>query len=1362
MMMLILLTFFLTCQQWNSVLSQFILYESDRPIKTHVLYYDCLNYRKQTIRVVYQHLIDIIDDLIPYCVQPVPVDVIDEIENDVADEQGTRMSFRDIRSQNINVSHLMDWSVPVDIIERYQKYVNIFDDESNEYFYNCTQPWFGHRCQYSFNLDRNQSSFDEIVEQDFARRSGFVEYGNMPVLFPCYVLLVCDRGGSSLCLDWREICDGTVDCLDGGHDEEFCFDMEMNECGEHEYRCHNGLCIPKDLWENGLGEADCLDRSDDLLPVNVMTECYHDPSFRCEEYSCTRGTYTFVCGDGQCIEGFNKCQNGRHALLRQSFSMQGNLSEKCWISMVCLTGLMDAVNGSTCKNLLSEGHIDEYVSECDAMYEFPLIPIYSDHVRFVYTRVNNLSRAFKFLPPDYICYDPQWCDFPMKNVIFHNYSCIPMNEAPQIQVFDGLNLLNVFTSVKEYFTSCRVKFWLTKNDLAHQNHSSLYNCLNSSKLISKHRLVDLINDCHLEDDETFNDSCSLKDPFRIRCPDNNVCYASILVSGRCVPLSKTEYEWLLFKHLCNGIKDNNIHATPEKSITVDESNCNEVWPCDNMYTRCDGFRSCADGKDESNCNRSVCPAGTHECVSPTNYSVLCLPAKYVNDDHDDCLGASDEPLLCRVFLPYIENPARFRCLNSWTCVSSLQLCDGTDDCLTGRDDEVFCGNHRDVCNKERQMTNRTLVEDLLCGLSEQESKGTPYTSIHTSSDFPLTSMTTIDDWIVPLKSTSMMMITRIQENKKQEYRWPWYCNRGIEMNLTSIDDNQTMTCLCPASYYGHRCQYQSQRISLTLQLISIYRSGIYRIISLLIDDNDEKRAIESYDQYLYFVQQSCSVKINRYLLFTMRPKDYRRNYSIHIHVIEMNTMKHVGTWYFPIPFLFLPVNRIVGQIIIPIRPKRLISQCPNSCQHGQCLIYMNTNRSYCYCDIGWSGIRCDQQRSMLNISSHCSKMSIDMGTIKNRNRSLCICPLNRFGRDCSSDEIQCPDEMICHNQGQCIISIDMSQLKKNYLCLCPHDYYGEFCQYRKARIEMTIDNLMIPSYILAYFFTLSNQSEVEHTMILQKLTLFQRHVIFRITIPYNVIVVEISKRFYLVALQKKTKQLLKTSIHSKQECQSFDLYLNSYVLSMKRYDRIKYYHQICQQYESSVQCFYDEAYLCLCTNERHANCLSFERNPKELQCHSDHICLNGAYCLQDHPRCPSTQICVCDNCFFGSQCQYYAKGLGATLDEILGYEIQFHTHMFHQRLSVQITFIMTLIMFLIGFINGLCSILTFSRKKTTRSRLWNISLGIIYIIFICCNLVYNEILILIFILSDWKRQQKFDCSIELYVYRTIIKNDNLY
>ncbi|CAF4978045.1 unnamed protein product, partial [Rotaria socialis] len=45
----------------------------------------------------------------------------------------------------------------------------------------------------------------------------------------------------------------------------------------------------------------------------------------------------YPCGDGQCCGRFKVCNNGRHKLFINAITAQGNLTEKCWIAMVCLT-----------------------------------------------------------------------------------------------------------------------------------------------------------------------------------------------------------------------------------------------------------------------------------------------------------------------------------------------------------------------------------------------------------------------------------------------------------------------------------------------------------------------------------------------------------------------------------------------------------------------------------------------------------------------------------------------------------------------------------------------------------------------------------------------------------------------------------------------------------------------------------------------------------------------------------------------------------------------------------------------------------------------------------------------------------------
>ena len=86
----------------------------------------------------------------------------------------------------------------------------------------------------------------------------------------CYTHLECDRDQTSgACLDWPEVCNGKVDCIDGVHDDELCWQLEINDCDDKtEFPCHNGLCIPLNVLRDDEDNVDCIDRTDELLKKN--------------------------------------------------------------------------------------------------------------------------------------------------------------------------------------------------------------------------------------------------------------------------------------------------------------------------------------------------------------------------------------------------------------------------------------------------------------------------------------------------------------------------------------------------------------------------------------------------------------------------------------------------------------------------------------------------------------------------------------------------------------------------------------------------------------------------------------------------------------------------------------------------------------------------------------------------------------------------------------------------------------------------------------------------------------------------------------------------------------------------------------
>ncbi|CAF3130921.1 unnamed protein product, partial [Rotaria socialis] len=203
----------------------------------------------------------------------------------------------------------------------------------NELLFNFTSPWFGSYCQYSFEIDSNYSETTFSVQPK-------VHIVDAITHFTCYVLIKCDHGAEPMCLDWREVCDGRIDCLNDGVDE------------------------------------------------------------------------IFLCGDGECVEDFGECQNGRHLLLIESLSVQGNLSDNCWITMVCLSKIVDHVNGVSCKQFLNLSQILSKLENCTYPIQFPIIPVLLGHVRCFYAPNQTFNINVELaLVPDYVCYDEELCDF---------------------------------------------------------------------------------------------------------------------------------------------------------------------------------------------------------------------------------------------------------------------------------------------------------------------------------------------------------------------------------------------------------------------------------------------------------------------------------------------------------------------------------------------------------------------------------------------------------------------------------------------------------------------------------------------------------------------------------------------------------------------------------------------------------------------------------------------------------------------------------------------------------------------------------------------------------------------------------------
>ncbi|CAF3944718.1 unnamed protein product [Adineta steineri] len=405
---IILQLFLIILIRWTTITCQLNFYHTEEVIEGKSLQYNCLNYRVYREESADSELSHMIDEVIPFCFRP--EDYSKRSLDTYVNPLSQKLTFEELRLAHITSEQLLSWSISIDVAQRYQLYLNEPKAESNETLYNCTEPWFGPRCQYSFPSG-GRRSFNQIVEEAFGQRTAFPEASEVTVQVPCYVLLECHRNGQSWCLDWREVCNGIVDCFDEGLDEEYCFDMKATDIGENEYRCHNGLCTSSELQEEGEGNADRLHRSNEVLDGFNIKPCFQDSTFRCEEHSCTAHEGTFPCGDGQCVKTFDECYNGRHKLLIESMAKKGNLTDECWTAMICLTGLTEQINGSSYKVWPMNGSIYKFLKQCDSFFQFPTMPVHSADIRFFNEKPYLRQKINEFFLPGYPWYNQQFCDF---------------------------------------------------------------------------------------------------------------------------------------------------------------------------------------------------------------------------------------------------------------------------------------------------------------------------------------------------------------------------------------------------------------------------------------------------------------------------------------------------------------------------------------------------------------------------------------------------------------------------------------------------------------------------------------------------------------------------------------------------------------------------------------------------------------------------------------------------------------------------------------------------------------------------------------------------------------------------------------
>ena len=401
---------------------QFIVYDRDETVSDQIDHKICLYYQIYREEIVHEDISNLIDEIIPYCFRPIGLDHKSNLGNKSV--ENIFYTFEQLKQLKFNADYFYSLTSSIDLIEEYIDNIN-GRNSLNGIILNCSRGWFGRQCEYSF-LFTDQLSMEEIISNEFHRQRSDIIFSELKERFPCFIHLSCDYIGQKMCLDWREICNGEINCRNNGIDEINCDQMEMNECEQDEYRCHNGQCIPREFHFNGQSESECLDRSDEVADVHYSLNCSSDPSFRCEEHLCRKNWYDFSCSDGQCVQKLHQCHNGRDYLLLQSMIDHPSLSKSCLKTILCLTQFpFNETDDQSCEYWLQmPEQVDEYLHQCDQSFFFPSDPISSNHLRLLFENVSEKSRMNSSFLPDYICYNSEWCHCISPTYIYENHTCI--------------------------------------------------------------------------------------------------------------------------------------------------------------------------------------------------------------------------------------------------------------------------------------------------------------------------------------------------------------------------------------------------------------------------------------------------------------------------------------------------------------------------------------------------------------------------------------------------------------------------------------------------------------------------------------------------------------------------------------------------------------------------------------------------------------------------------------------------------------------------------------------------------------------------------------------------------------------------
>jgi hypothetical protein len=247
----------------------------------------------------------------------------------------------------------------------------------------------------------------------------------------------------------------------------------------------------------------------------------------------------------------------------------------------------------------------------------------------------------------------------MPNYIFINGSIKCMGHQTRFEPHFLFSTWSDFENSYPFNTFFCHEFGTTNfSDLQAETHcwhvtKQAFLCEKSGQCISKHRLVDGIDDCRYAEDEDNPHECYMKKQYRLNCSGNSSPCLFVSAIGddvtQCVSGNDEymrELKWNLADRKCR--KPNSLECNILKSYIRSPSSISTIENNKVLLFRqyCDTLWQLPKGFDESLCNDWKCPKDQYQCLSGH-----CISVNYILNPSGlewNCPDASDNIGIFRI------------------------------------------------------------------------------------------------------------------------------------------------------------------------------------------------------------------------------------------------------------------------------------------------------------------------------------------------------------------------------------------------------------------------------------------------------------------------------------------------------------------------------------------------------------------------------------------------------------------------------------------------------------------------------------------------------------------------------------------